>query len=108
MGYRFRLHRRDLPGRPDIVLPRHRALIFVHGCFWHQHDRAVCRFKKEQPVTRAEYWTPKLARNIARDAFNQARLQELGWRVLIVWECETQSQDALRSRLAAFLSRSGN
>ena len=100
MGFRFRLHRRDLPGRPDIVLPRRKTVIFVHGCFWHQH--AGCRLANV-PRTRTEYWLPKLARNQERDASAQALLEELGWRVLVVWECELADRDVLRSRLSCFL-----
>lgn len=83
-GYRFRLHRRDLPGTPDIVLPKHRVCIFVHGCFWHRH--LGCRFATS-PATRVEFWSTKFQSNVARDAEAQRRLIELGWRVLIVWEC---------------------
>ena len=100
MGYRFRLHRRDLPGTPDIVLPRHRAAIQVHGCFWHQHlgcDRA------HMPKSRQEYWGPKLARNVARDRDNERRLVEAGWRVLVVWECETGRLPELKERLDRFV-----
>lgn len=86
-GYRFRLHRRDLPGRPDIVLPKHRTAIFVHGCFWHRH--AGCRLAYEPRSNRA-FWRKKFAANVARDARNVAQLGELGWRVLVVWECEIQ------------------
>lgn len=101
MGYRFRLHRRDLPGSPDVALPRLRALIHVHGCFWHQHPG--CRLAR-QPKSRLEYWLPKLARNVARDekALQDAVVQ--GWRPLVVWECETRDVDALRGRLDAWLT----
>jgi DNA mismatch endonuclease (patch repair protein) len=104
LGFRFRLHRRDLPGSPDIVLTRHCAVIFVHGCFWHQH--ATCRYGNP-PRTRPDYWLPKLARNVERDASAQAALTSLGWRVLVVWQCQTRDQKALRSRLSAFLTPSG-
>lgn len=100
MGFRFRLHRRDLPGSPDIVLPRYRSVVLVHGCFWHQH--AGCRHAT-LPRTRAEYWLPKLARNAERDAQAEAALIALDWRVLVLWECEIANRDALRTRLCRFL-----
>lgn len=83
-GFRFRLHRRDLPGRPDLVLPRWNAVVFVHGCFWHGH--AGCRFFR-WPATRGDFWKQKIAGNIARDARVEDALQKLGWRVATVWEC---------------------
>ena len=101
MGYRYRLHRRDLPGTPDLVFPRLRKVIFVHGCFWHQH--IGCRLAR-QPKSRQEYWLPKLARNIERDRFAQDQLQAFGWRVLTVWECETKDEDSLRQKLVGFLA----
>lgn len=100
MGFRFRLHRRDLPGTPDVVLPRYRAAIQVHGCFWHQHPG--CRHATK-PRSRPDYWLPKLARNIERDAESSARLEVMGWRVLVLWECELRDRDALEARLRAFL-----
>lgn len=84
LGYRFRLHRRDLPGRPDIVLPRFRATIFVHGCFWHRHPG--CRFAT-MPQTRAEFWQAKFAANVRRDAAAVQSLTRAGWRVATLWEC---------------------
>jgi DNA mismatch endonuclease (patch repair protein) len=87
-GLRFRLHRADLPGTPDIVLPRCRVAILVHGCFWHQHPG--CRLAR-RPRGNREYWDPKLARNVARDAATRDALTALGWRVIVVWECETRS-----------------
>lgn len=101
-GFRFRLHCRELPGSPDIVLPKYRSVILVHGCFWHQHPG--CRLAK-QPRTRTSYWLPKLARNVKRDAQVVSALRELGWCALIVWECETSNQDNLRTRLRRFLLR---
>ncbi|MEO7229617.1 MAG: very short patch repair endonuclease, partial [Candidatus Limnocylindrales bacterium] len=85
-GFRYRLHVRDLPGTPDIVLPRHRAVVLVHGCFWHRHPG--CRFAY-QPKSRTEFWEPKLRANRERDARDQERLRDAGWRVHVVWECET-------------------
>ncbi len=102
LGFRFRLHRKDLPGKPDIVFPKYKAIIFVHGCFWHQHPLAGCLDGK-QPKSNSGYWTPKLARNVERDAINRARLQKDGWRVLVIWECETKKLDLLASKIEAFL-----
>lgn len=96
LGLRFRLHRRDLPGSPDVVLPRFRTVIFVHGCFWHRHPD--CRYTTT-PKTRQEYWLPKFAANIERDHRKEAQLQALGWRVLLVWECETKQREELTLRL---------
>lgn len=100
MGYRFRLQRRDLPGRPDIVLPRHRVAVFVHGCFWHRHR---CRYGCVEPATRPEFWRAKFAANVARDRRAVRALRRAGWRVLVVWECQTRDMERLRKRLAAFL-----
>ena len=104
MGYRYRLHRSDLPGNPDIVLARHRKIIFVHGCFWHRHD---CVDGRKLPKSKPGYWGPKLERNRRRDEINVARLIALGWRVLVVWECETGSRINLDKRLAKFLGSRG-
>jgi DNA mismatch endonuclease, patch repair protein len=97
MGFRFRLHRRDLPGRPDLILPRHKLAIFVHGCFWHQH--AGCRLASS-PKSRQSYWTPKLAGNVERDQRNAASLRLSGWRVETVWECDARKPETLATRLA--------
>lgn len=86
-GYRYRLHRRDLPGSPDIVLPRYRMAVFVHGCFWHGHDCPRSR----RPVSNVEFWNVKLDRTLARDRASRASLEALGWTVVIVWECSTKS-----------------
>jgi DNA mismatch endonuclease, patch repair protein len=96
MGYRFRLHRRDLPGRPDIVLPGRRMAVFVHGCFWHRHR---CRFGCVEPATRPEFWRAKFAANVARDRRAVRALQQAGWRVIVVWECQTRDADKLSARL---------
>ena len=96
LGFRFRLHRRDLPGSPDIVLPKFRTVVFVHGCFWHRHSD--CRYATT-PKSRQEYWLPKFDANVERDARKEAQLRELGWRVLVMWECETKSLEALEARL---------
>jgi DNA mismatch endonuclease (patch repair protein) len=100
LGYRFRLHRKDLPGSPDLVFPRLKKAIFVHGCFWHGHD---CARGARLPKANAEYWLAKISRNKARDLSAQARLAELNWSVLVVWECETRQADGLAARLNAFL-----
>jgi DNA mismatch endonuclease (patch repair protein) len=101
LGYRFRLHRKDLPGTPDIVLPSRRKAIFVHGCFWHAHG---CRIGRP-PKSRSEFWEPKLARNRARDEENRTDLEEAGWKVLTVWQCETKDKVALTELLEKFLER---
>lgn len=101
LGYRFRLHVRELPGRPDIVLPRYRTVVLVHGCFWHRHQG--CRFCYV-PKTRPEFWRAKFERNVDRDRLVQRELKKIGWRVIVVWECEI---DDLR-RLTRRLSRIGD
>ena len=103
MGYRFRLHRRDLPGKPDIVLPRLRKIVFVHGCFWHSHG---CKIG-QPPKSRPEYWGPKLRRNRERDAEKEAELKALGWDVLTVWQCQTKDRGTLDERLRLFLQEDG-
>jgi len=100
LGYRFRLHRRDLPGKPDLVFPSRKKVIFVHGCFWHQHPG--CR-EGRVPGSRLEYWGPKLQRNQQRDALAQASLEEQGWRCLVVWECELKEISAALRRVRKFL-----
>ena len=99
LGYRYRLHRRSLPGTPDVVFPSRRAAIFVHGCFWHQH---ACP-RGRHPKTRRDYWVPKLQQNRERDRRHQRRLQEMGWRTLVVWECEITIQTLLVQRIRDFL-----
>ena len=102
LGYRYRLHRRDLPGRPDIVFPRRRKAIFVHGCFWHRHDDPNCRLAR-LPKSRLEFWLPKLEANHLRDVRNQATLVAAGWSILVVWECELAKIEQLKNRLIEFL-----
>lgn len=102
MGYRYRLHRRDLPGTPDIVLPKRKKAIFIHGCFWHQHSNPDCKLAR-MPKSRLDYWKPKLAGNHRRDQINQARLRKLGWEVLVVWECETAHAEHVKSIVRGFL-----
>lgn len=99
LGYRFRLHRKELPGKPDLVFTSRRKVIFVHGCFWHSHNCKIAHV----PKSNLEYWLPKLQRNQVRDRKNAAALRANGWKPLIVWECETRDEDVLRKRLAAFL-----
>lgn len=96
LGYRFRLHRRDLPGSPDIVLPRHHTVVFVHGCFWHRH--VGCRYTTT-PRTRSDFWEEKFRQNMERDARQQASLRDAGWSVVVVWECELREIEALTARL---------
>lgn len=100
MGYRFRLHRKDLPGKPDIVLPRHRKVIFVHGCFWHGHPG--CR-RAARPTSNTDYWHSKIDGNIARDQRHLQELVSLGWEALIVWECATKHETDLTGSLKNFL-----
>jgi DNA mismatch endonuclease, patch repair protein len=100
MGLRYRLHRRDLPGSPDVVFAGRRLALFVHGCFWHGHD---CRRGARMPKTNADYWIAKVARNRARDTKVQAALAGQGWRAEVVWECELKDEGALEARLRAML-----
>ena len=101
MGYRFRLHRKDLPGRPDLVLPRHRKIIFVHGCFWHMHR---CRYGRVVPKTNTQFWQDKRRGNVERDRRNAAALRKAGWQVLTIWECWTRhAEEQVIPRLTAFL-----
>lgn len=101
LGFRFRLHRRDLPGRPDLVFPRLRKIIFVHGCFWHRHEG--CR-KATHSKSRIDYWEEKFTRNVERDRSVQLELAVQGWNVLVIWECETKVPDDLAVRLKEFLA----
>ena len=101
MGFRFRLHRRDLPGSPDIVLPKYQTAIFVHGCFWHRHKG--CRFAYT-PKTRPAFWQKKFSDNVARDQRSARNLRKEGWHVLTVWECELSAPDRLAARLHRALS----
>ena len=101
LGARYRLHATDLPGRPDIVMRSRRAVILVHGCFWHLHDDCTLA---RLPKSRPEYWPRKLLRNRERDQRNSEELARLGWRALVVWECEIRSFDRLRDRLEAFIA----
>jgi DNA mismatch endonuclease (patch repair protein) len=100
LGYRFRLHRKDLPGKPDIVLPKYRTVIFVHGCFWHSHD---CRWGTVVPKTRSEYWAKKRADTVDRDLRNIRTLNSEGWKVVVIWECQSRSKQKLKSILVSEL-----
>jgi DNA mismatch endonuclease (patch repair protein) len=101
-GFRYRLHRADLPGCPDIVFPKKAKVIFVHGCFWHMHTRCPAG---RLPRSRVEYWEPKLLRNKARDAAARAKLRRMGWSVLVIWECELDSPSSLNRKLKTFLGK---
>lgn len=95
-GLRFRLHRKDLPGKPDLVFPKHSLAVFVHGCFWHRHPG--CR-RASTPTTRPEFWQAKFDGNVARDRRQQEALETLGWKVLILWECELKDDERLKDVL---------
>ncbi|WP_121495730.1 very short patch repair endonuclease [Pseudomonas aeruginosa] len=103
MGLRFRLHRKDLPGTPDLVFPKYQLCLFVHGCFWHRHPG--CKYAYT-PKTKLDFWLPKLQRNMERDKEKEDALRELGWQVEVVWECETKRPELLRLRLKDILDAS--
>jgi len=100
LRYRYTLHSKDLPGHPDMVLTRHRKIIFIHGCFWHMHK---CRYGKVKPTTNVDFWRAKREGNVARDKKNLRKLRKDGWKVLVVWECWTRDIPRLEARLRAFL-----
>ena len=100
LGYRFRLHIRKLPGSPDIVLPRWRKVIFIHGCFWHGHEG--CK-RATRPTTNVDFWNRKIDGNVRRDSEVRTHLESLGWRVYVVWQCETRDECILQSRLERFM-----
>jgi DNA mismatch endonuclease (patch repair protein) len=102
MGYRYRLHRRDLPSSPDLVFPSRQKVIFVHGCFWHRHLDPDCKLAR-LPKSKLDFWGPKLETNRERDERNLALLAELGWDVLIIWECQTKNREELQARIGEFL-----
>jgi DNA mismatch endonuclease (patch repair protein) len=101
LGYRFRLHRRDLPGTPDLIFPRLRKIINIHGCYWHMH---ACRWGRVVPKTNASFWQIKRSGNVERDRRNLRQLRRQGWKVLTVWECETKNRERLIARVARFLA----
>ena len=96
MGYRFRLHSKDLPGSPDIVLPKYKTVIFVHGCFWHRHEN--CKYAST-PKTRKEFWNKKFTENKKRDSEIQEKIKILDWRSVVIWECETKNMENLRDKI---------
>ena len=96
MGYRFRLHRKDLPGSPDIVLPKYKTVIFVHGCFWHRHEN--CKYAST-PKTRQEFWKNKFKANVKRDLEIQEKIKNIGWQSVVIWECELKNLDQLLIKL---------
>ncbi len=100
LGYRYRLHRRDLPGCPDLVFSGRQKVVFVHGCFWHRHR---CKYGQVSPATRPKFWERKLMGNKARDARNRKELRRLGWDVLVVWECQTREPETMIKRIVRFL-----
>jgi DNA mismatch endonuclease, patch repair protein len=104
LGYRYRLHQKELPGKPDIVFPSKRKVIFVHGCFWHQHSAPNCKITRK-PKSNESYWLPKLLRNVERDQRHKTTLHKLGFQVLTIWECEIKSRDNLIKRLKSFLEK---
>jgi DNA mismatch endonuclease (patch repair protein) len=101
LGYRFRLHRKDLPGRPDVVLPKWRVAVFIHGCFWHRHRNCP---RASTPKSRVDYWNAKFERNVRRDRAAVAALKKAGWRVVVVWGCETRDEAKLGKRLLREIS----
>jgi DNA mismatch endonuclease (patch repair protein) len=103
MGYRYRLHGKDLPGKPDLVFRPRRKVIFVHGCFWHSHEHRACADGQRRPKSNLEYWGPKLARNRERDEANVAGLAATGWAVLVIWECQTANSELLKERIRGFI-----
>jgi DNA mismatch endonuclease (patch repair protein) len=106
LGYRFRLHRKDLPGKPDLVFPRRKKVIFVHGCFWHGHDAAGCKLAR-MPKSRQEFWEAKIRANSERDARSIEALKKLGWGVYVVWECELKGEQNIVNALRGFLDDEG-
>lgn len=102
MGYRFRLHKKDLPGKPDIVLPKHKKIIFVHGCFWHRHPG--CR-RASMPSTNIDFWRRKLEGNVERDRAVQVALEGLGWKVFVIWECQIKDENELANRLTEIMAQ---
>jgi DNA mismatch endonuclease (patch repair protein) len=102
MGYRFRLHRKDLPGKPDLVFGPKRKAIYVHGCFWHNHEDPACPYQRT-PKSNLEYWLPKLSRNRQRDKEHLLNLNAAGWESLVIWECEVRQPETVKKKIRAFL-----
>ena len=103
MGFRYRLHQTRLPGQPDLVFPSRRKVVFVHGCFWHRHQSSGCKLAR-LPKSRLDFWLPKLEANRLRDLKNQRALRALGWRIMVVWECELANMERIENKLRRFLS----
>lgn len=103
LGFRFRLHRKDLPGNPDLVFPSRRKVLFVHGCFWHRHPDPACPLAR-WPKSKLGFWRPKLEANRIRDVRNQQALERCGWRFLVVWECQLRDKERLENELRRFLA----
>jgi DNA mismatch endonuclease (patch repair protein) len=103
LGLRFRLFRKDLPGRPDLTFPKWRSVLFINGCFWHQHEGCA---KSRLPKSNTAFWGSKLSRNVSRDATQLAELSRNGWRVLVLWECEIPNRDAARTKIARWFKKS--
>jgi DNA mismatch endonuclease (patch repair protein) len=101
LGFRYRLHGKSLPGKPDLVFARARAVLFVHGCFWHMHR---CKYGKPVPTTNVSFWAEKRRGNVARDKRNRAALKRAGWRVFEVWECQTRDEESLRAKLEPLIA----
>lgn len=102
MGYRYRLHKKDLPGSPDMVLTKKKKIIFIHGCFWHQHALKSCKIT-HKPKSNTGYWHPKLKRNVERDKRNRKLLRHMGWKVLVIWECELKREKIAHKKIQRFL-----
>jgi len=103
MGFRYRLHDHKLPGKPDLVFSKRRKIIFVHGCFWHRHVDPACPMGRRMPKSRSDYWMPKFARTVQRDARSISALEQSGWQCLVVWECQISDGEQLRNVLRSFL-----
>lgn len=103
MGYRYRLHQKGLPGRPDLVFASRRKIVFVHGCFWHRHDNSACKLAR-MPRSRTEFWRPKLEANAVRDKKAIESLKSSGWDVLVIWECELKDRAFLQSKIKSFFN----
>ena len=103
MGFRYRLHQKNLPGKPDIVLTRHRKIIMVHGCFWHMHN---CRYGRVIPKTNVKFWQEKREATVVRDKSNLRQLRKEGWKVLVIWECQTRNPEKVINKIANFLNSS--
>lgn len=102
LGYRFRLHRRDLPGKPDLVFPSYHKVILVHGCFWHMHK---CKYGKATPKTNSDFWQKKRRENVRRDRRNLRALKNSGWNVLVIWECQVKRESVTEGKLKSFLGK---